>query len=313
VTAVTVTDRIPLDLYGSQSTTIAVPSGTPGGGDAVLPAQYAGVDEHYFDALGIRILRGHALDAAAVASHAAVAVVSDGTARRLWPGVDPVGREMRVGMDGPLVRVVGVAADVKVQTLGEAPPLFFYQPGEARRSRLLRVVGHTSGDAATLLATMRRTVAELDPRVAVFEAKTMARHVDLMLFPYRAAASVSTILGLFGLLLASIGLYGVVAFGVARRTREFGLRIALGATAGSVLQLVMRESLRTVLVAVALGLLLSFGVGRLMASVLFGVGAADPVAFGGVAVALVSVALLATLVPALRATRIQPSVALREE
>jgi predicted permease len=310
VAGLTVTDRIPLDLYGNQSTTIEVPS--PGtDAPAGHTVQYARVDAAYFETLNVPLVRGRGFRIEEIEQRAPVAVVSSHTAARLWPAGDGLGARLRLE-DGRLVEVVGIAADTKVQTLGESPQLFLYLPFDARYARLLRLIVRTSGDPAGLVPLLRREITALDPAVGIFEARTLSQHLDTMLFPYRAAAGLASMLGLLGLLVAAVGLYGVVAFGVAQRTREFGIRMALGARAADVLRLVLGESLRVVIVAAAVGLALAIVTGHLLASVLFGIGPGDPVTMVTVTLLLGAVALLASWLPARRATAVAPAEALRE-
>jgi predicted permease len=306
--SMSVVDRIPLDLYGNQSATVRVVSG----GNESQVVQYAGVDAHYFDAIGIPIVRGRTFTEADVRSRAPVAVVSEAMARHMWPNGDAVGQTLRVDDDVAL-QVIGVARDAKVQTLGEAPQSFFYRPLEPKYNRLLRTIVRASASPATVVNMLRREVASLDPNVAIFESTTMQRHLSTMLFPYRAAAIFGALLGAFGLLLSSVGLFGVVAFGVTQRTREFGIRLALGATPPGVVRMVMREQSRILAIAMAVGLVLALGVARLMASVVFGVPWADPVTIAVVVIGLGAVALVSTYVPAARVTAVSPAVALRED
>ena len=312
VQAVSVTDRIPLDLYGNLSTAVTLPAA--GGRDAESTTlQVAHVDERYFDALGVRLVAGRSFAEDELRTEAPVAVVSAAMAARWWPRGDAIGQQLREGDEGKLVEIVGIAPDVKVQTLGESPQPLLYRPLSAGRARLLRVVVRTGGDPRAIADAFRREVAALDADVAVFESTTMARHLDLMLFPFRLAAQVSSALGLFALLLASVGLYGVIAFGVARRTREFGIRMALGARAGDVLRLVMSGSLRVVSVGLAIGLVLALGIGRVASGILFGIGGNDPLTVLAMLALLLTVSLLAAWLPARRATRVSPAVALRED
>ena len=309
IRSTSVVDRIPLDLYGSQSASIRVPSR---GADEVRVVQYAGVDARYFETIGVPIAQGRRFTEADVRSRAPVAIVSEAMARRLWPNGYAIGQTFRLD-DGGTLQVIGVARDAKVQTLGEAPQPFFYRPLEPTYNRLLRTIIRSSDSPATVVNLLRREVAALDPNVAIFESTTMQGHLAVMLFPYRAAAIFAGVLGAFGLLLSSVGLFGVVAFGVARRTREFGIRLALGATSRGVVQMVMREQTRVIAIAMAIGLALALTTARLMASVVFGVAWADPVTIGFVVVGLAAVALVSTYVPAARATAVNPAVALREE
>ena len=314
VQGVSVTDRIPLDLYGNRSTTVTVP-GANGHSAETVPLQLSSVDAGYFAALGIPLVAGRDFTEAEVRAQAQVAVISEQMARRYWPGDRAVGQHLRAG-DGEAqatLEVIGVAANVKVQTLGELPQSVIYRPIEAGRTQLLRIVARGTDDAEALERGMRREVSALDPNVAIFEGTTMAKHLDAMLFPFRLAARVSTAMGLFGLLLASVGLYGVVAYGVARRTREIGIRMALGARSSDVLRLVLAGSLRAVAIGLAIGLCLALAIGRLVAGFLFGIGGNDPLTVGGIIVTLATVSAAAALAPAHRATRVHPSVALREE
>ena len=307
-----VVDRIPLDLYGSQSTTIRVPSPTNGGADGKRALEVAGVDAKYFETIGVSIVRGAAFTAADVRSRAPVAIVSETMARQLWPSSDAVGQSIRM-YDGSSIRVIGVARDTKVQSLGESPQPLLYRPLEPNYAKLLRMVVRSSNQPSAAIDALRREIAALDPNVAVFESATMTSHLSVMLFPYRAAALVSAALGLCGLLLSSVGLFGVVAFSVARRTREFGIRLALGATSRGVVQMVMREQARVIAVSLAVGLALALGAARSLASVVFGVTWSDPLTLLLVVAALGVVAFLASFIPAARATAVNPSVALREE
>jgi ABC-type antimicrobial peptide transport system permease subunit len=283
-----------------------------GGANDARVVQYAGVDARYFETIGIPIARGRAFTDADIRIRAAVAIVSETMARRLWPSGDAIGQSLRVD-DGTTLQIVGVARDAKVQTLGEAPQSFFYRPLEPKYNRLLRTIIRSPDSPASVVNLLRREVAALDPNVAIFESTTMQGHLAVMLFPYRAAAIFSALLGAFGLLLSSIGLFGVVAFGVARRTREFGIRLALGATSRGVVGMVMREQTRVIAIAMTIGLALALGAAKMMASVVFGVAWADPVTIAVVVVGLAAVALVSTYLPASRATSVNPAVALRED
>ncbi len=305
-----ITDRVPLDVYGNQSASISVLPAAGGSANDVT-VQFARVGAGYFDALGIGLIRGRTFSDAEEREGAALAVVSREAAQRYWPDADPIGQSFRDGER--LVQVIGVAQDVKVQTLGETAQPFIYRPSSGGSTRLLRVVVGTSVDRNDLPVELRSIVRSIDPAVAVFESKTMSEHLGVMLYPYRLGAQVGAVLGLFGLLLAAVGLYGVVAFGVARRTREFGIRMALGARAVDITGLVMRESGRVIAVATAIGLAIALGIARVVSSVLFGVGSSDPITFLGVTALLATVALLAAWLPTRRATRVNPAVALREE
>ncbi len=307
--SVTVTNRIPLDLYGSQSMSVSIAGLTSKTSPVV---QIAGVDSRYFDALGVALIRGRAFTDAEVRSQAPVVVISEAMAQRYWPSRPALGETIRDDA-GRALTVVGVARDAKVQTLGEAPQPLLYQPLPQDYARLLRLVVRSTESPSIVASQLRREVAALDPNVAIFESGALSNQLGLMLFPYRAAAIASAMLGLFGLLISSIGLFGVVAFSVARRTRELGIRIALGATPRMIVNMVVAEQTKVIALSIVIGLALGLGAARALASLVFGISWSDPVTLVGVVSSLSGVALLATYLPAARATRISPAVALREE
>jgi putative ABC transport system permease protein len=311
VSSITVTDRIPLDLYGSQTGSFVLSPST--GGDRVARAiQTSRVDASYFRTLGVPIVHGRSLTEVDVREQRPFAVISDAMARRYWPNGNALGQRLeREG--GASLEIVGVARDTKVQTLGEAPEPMIYLPLDRGYAHLLRVIVRSSTSPSVVIAAVRREVVALDPGVAIFESGTMAEHVGTMLFPYRAAAWLSALLGGFGLLLSSIGLFGVVAFAVARRTREFGIRMALGETPRGIVAMVLAEQTRIIALAMAIGLALGLGVARLLAGVVFGISWSDPITIVAVLMALAGVAVVASYLPAARASRLSPSAALREE
>jgi putative ABC transport system permease protein len=306
IRAASVADRIPLDLYGNRSMALDATNGA----DRVI--QFAGVDTGYFNALGIPLIAGRKFTDGEVREHRPVTIVSDAMTRRYWPATNAIGQLVHAG-DGTVLTVVGVARDAKVATLGESPQPFLYRPIDADYTTLLRLIVRSSGATANVAELLRDEVHAIDPAVAIFEAGTMTSHLDVMLYPYRVAAIVSGLLGLFGLLLSSIGVFGVVAFAVTRRPREIGIRLALGATPSSILRLLFGEQGRVGGIAVAIGLALALGTARLLASVVFGVVWSDPATFLGVIAVLSGIAAVATYLPAARAMRISPASALRED
>jgi predicted permease len=308
--SITVTDRIPLDLYGSQTGRFVLSS--PGSDRATRAIQTTGIDASYFGTLGVPIVHGRSPTEVEVREHRPVAVISEAMARRYWPGGNAVGQRLERDV-GVSFEIVGVARDTKVQTLGEAPEPMVYLPLANDYARLLRVITRSSINPSLAIASLRREVSAIDPGVAIFESGTMAEHVATMLFPYRAAAWVSALLGAFGLLLSSIGLFGVVAFAVGRRTREFGIRMALGATPRGVITMVLAEQSRVVALSIVIGLALGLAVARMLASVVFGISWSDPITVAAVLVSIAAVALVASYLPAARAGRLTPSAALREE
>ncbi len=312
VRAAAITDRIPLDLYGSQSITLTPDVG--GAAGTPVAGQMGHVGVGYFDALGIPIERGRGFTRDDLLAAAPVAILSADTARRFWPGVDPVGQRVRLGDESePWLTVVGVTADVKVQSLGEANVPFVYRPLAAGHTALLRVVARTDDEPARAVAQLREDVAALDPRVAVFDSGTLGDVVDVMLFPFRMIAALGTALGIVAVALAGVGLYGVAAFTLAGRRRELAVRVALGATPRHVVRLVLGGGLGAVVAGLAIGLPIAYAAARFSATWLFGISPADPLAFGAAAAVLTAVGVTAGIGPARRAIRSQPLTSLGSE
>jgi putative ABC transport system permease protein len=287
-----------------------------GPGETPYPERYI-VTPGYFAAVGIRLVRGRLLTEADHENAPLVVLISNTAAERWWPHQDPIGRRLKVpGFDyqpQPWRTVVGVVQDVKQAGLGAPPTMQIYLPHAQYRNGYLTLVVRTKSDPLALAAEVRRQVAEVDPEQAVSNIASM----DQVLFDSIASRRFSAILlgtlaGL-GLLLASVGVYGVISYGVSQRTREIGIRMALGAARGDVLSLVVGEGMKLLLLGVGAGAISSLLLTPVLSGLLFGVSPRDPVAFAASAVFLAAVALLACYVPARRASRIDPMVALRYE
>ena len=234
--------------------------------------------------------------------------------RRHWPGEDPIDKRFRLRtIDGPEYRVVGVAADYKVDTVGESPTPYIHYALAQRQFTGQVLIARTGGDASALLATMRREILTLEPNAVFLDSQTMNGQVDMALMPARLAAQAAALVGLVATVLAAIGLYGVVAYAVARRTREIGIRMALGAAPAGVIGLVMRQGLTVALAGCAAGAVVAYMAAQAIAGALYGVSALDPLAWGGATAALLGSAALANFLPARRASLVDPSVALRSE
>jgi predicted permease len=269
------------------------------------------VDARFFDAAGIPIVAGRGFVAADGPDGAPAVVVSEAFANRFWPGRAAVGRTIRA--DGTDYTVVGVARDTKVDNLGEDPTPFVYFAYAQNPTTGLTLVATTRiGDEATLLDVIA-LARRLDPEVVIVEAKTMSRHLGAMLLPHRLAAWVVSAFGILALLLASIGLFGVVSYAVSARSREVGIRMALGAAPTGVVRLLMGTGMRLVGLGTAVGLVLALLAGRVMSGLLYGVESMDPVAFLAAPLVLVAVAVLAAWLPARRASRVSPVRSLKAD
>jgi predicted permease len=271
------------------------------------------ISPNYFRTMDIA-LRGRDFSDHDDKEQSRVAIVNETFARRFFPGRDAIGaRFNNNGPDKPYWEIIGVAADGKYNSLGEDAKPAFYRPMLRDYSTNATLVARTVGDSPAVITALRNEVLRLDSTLPIYNAKTLTEHMSLPLFPFRVAAIVLGSFGVLAIILAAIGIYGVMSYVVAGRTREVGVRIALGADRGNVLFLIMRQGMSLALIGLALGLLIAFGAARLLVTVLFGVSPADPLTFAAVSLLLSMVAALACYIPARRATRVDPLVALRYE
>jgi predicted permease len=305
--------RTPFSLNYNR-TNVAVPGVQQAADELGAPTQSADVSPGYFAALGIPLLEGRSVTVDDRPDTPRVAVVNESMARRYWPGRSAVGQRVHQRtLSGPPIEIVGVVADHKLQTVGEpAQPAIHFAIAQ-RPDVFGVVVASTPGDATALLAALRRELLALEPELLFLDNQTMAAQVDATLFPVRAGAFLVGLFSAVGLLLAAMGLYGVIAYAVTRRTREIGIRLALGAEPGGVLRLVMRQGLTLAAAGWVVGVAMAVVVAQVLAAQLYGISAGDPVAWGGAAVVLLGVAMLANALPARRAARIDPAMALRIE
>jgi predicted permease len=279
-------------------------------------ANYNLVDEAYGRTMGIPLLRGRWLTKADEDGKRPVVVVNETLASRLWPGEDALGKRIRFrDGTGPFLEVIGVAGNGKYNSIFESPRPFFYAPNslEFRSLRVLHV--RTAGEPVRLAPLVRKEVAALAPDVALFDVASMRAAVGggNGFFLVRLAAQFAAALGLLGLALAVVGLYGVVAYSAGQRTHEIGIRMALGAERRDVLAMIVRHGLWLVAAGVAAGVVAALGLARLVASLLFDVKPHDPVTYAAVVGVLALAAMVACYLPARRATRVEPTTALRGE
>ncbi|MGE0128691.1 MAG: ADOP family duplicated permease [Blastocatellales bacterium] len=272
------------------------------------------VSPGYFDALHTQLLRGRDFDARDMARSQKVVVINEATARYFFGNEDPVGRRLGRGTAGPTdLEIIGVVRNTKYLDMREENRRIVYLPLAQSPPGLMTLFVRTARDMAEASAIIRREVAALDSTVPLFGVQTMEARVNEALRQEQLLASVSSYLGLLGLLLTAVGVYGVISYAVGRRTREIGVRMALGAQAGDVFRLVIKRGLTLTLIGIALGLTAAFALTRVLASLLYGVSAADPLSFAGVSLLLIGVALSACYIPARRATKVDPMIALRHE
>jgi predicted permease len=275
--------------------------------------EHTTVGTDYFKTMGIPLLRGRDFNDRDTASSTAVVIVNETLARRLAPDGYAIGKRLRMDSQGDYLQVVGVARDIKYHHLAEDPPFFVYRPlGQRYRSALTLHV-RTAGDPTVVISQVRSEVKALDPNLPLTNLKTMQEHMRLPLAPAKLLASLSSGFGVLTLLLAAIGLYGVMAYLVGSRTHEIGIRMALGAQTSGVRKLIIEQGMRLALTGIALGLIAAFALTRILASLLYGVSSTDPLTFAGGAVLLAGVAMLACYIPARRATKVDPMIALRYE
>ncbi len=311
VEAVGYTSNVLLDPVNSSSRRINVPGTEPPPGERGFDTYYAAVDTGYLAAAGIPILRGRNFGPGDVAGAPRVAVITEAMARRFWPGQDAIGQVFRT--DTTVLHVIGVARDVKVRSLGESPRSYMFLAAAQNAVDMPSFIVRTRAGAAPLVARALATVHGMDRDLPVFRAMTVRRFLASLILPAQLAAVVVGAFSLLALLLAVIGVWGVVRYSVSRRTREVAIRMSVGAEPGGVILLLMRHGVGLVAVGAGAGLLLGLAGAGVMRSFLFGVSAFDPVTFVAVPLLLLAVGLLASYLPARRASRLDPARVLRAE
>jgi len=276
----------------------------------------------YFQTLGIELIKGRVFTAQDTPNTPPVVIVDEVLVERYFPNDDPMGKRLKQSPTSPGLEIVGIVRHVEPNSLdgqGPAPAQFYLNfnqipaerlPGSVRRINLLT---RTEVEPASLASEVRGQVAVLNKDQAVFNVRTMGQIVAQSVAPRRFSMSLLTVFALVALALASLGIYGTMSYAVAQRTREIGVRMALGAQSANVLRLVIGQGMKLALAGVAAGLVASVALTRTIKNLLFGVSATDPATFAAIALLLALVALLACWIPARRATRVDPMIALRQE
>jgi predicted permease len=304
---------LPLDAYNSS--TAVLPEGyVPRSEREENVAGVSVVAPHYFETMGTRIVAGRAIDDRDTGSSTKVAVINETMARRYWKSAElAIGKKFAPRHGDPALEVVGVAKNGVYMTFGEPATNYYFAPLAQNYQGQVTAAVRSKRSTESLMPELRRSVAALDSTVPIFGIRTMPQFLNRVTSVYDMGASLVGTFAVMALLLAAVGIYGVLHFTVARRTREIGIRMALGAPRQSVLRLVLQRSLSWVMVGILLGVGVAGAAASITGRLLAGVSGSDPLTFGGVVLLFAGVALVASLVPARRASRVDPMVALRYE
>ena len=285
------------------------------GQDQFFPLYYNDVSPTYFSLTGIPIVRGRAFTEADTAEGSRTIIVTETTARRFWPGLDPIGQtiEFPVSSSETVSReVVGIARDTQIKRIGEVPSVYAYLPPTTNSQPRLQLLAKSDVAFAATASSIRDIARELDPALVV-RVEPLEANLDLWRSLAGLSSTLATALGTLALILAAVGIYGVVAYSVGRRAREIGIRIALGASARSVVALMLKRTMRPVVIGAIVGVGAAIGVSQILSSVLFGVSPVDPLALTAATLVVAGVAFAAGTLPARRAARVDPSTALHYE
>jgi len=313
VEAASIAGPLPLDAY-SYGARLTVEGYVPRYENERFSVGYSIVGPDYFQAMNTPIVEGRAFSEHDDQNAPRVVVINETLSQRFWPNESPIGKRVRLGSTESTYReVVGVARDGKYSLLGEPPTEYLFLPHTQSYDGKMTIIARTSGQPEKLAEAIRQEVANIDSELPVFGVKTMPKFLDRLLSGPKSIAALSTIFGVIALLMAAVGLYGVMSYSVAQRTREVGIRMALGASTSRVLGLVLVEGLVLVGVGIGIGLIATAAVSQLLGSFLYGISATDAATFVTIPLVLMVVGLIASYVPARRATNVDPMIALRYE
>ncbi|HEY4307687.1 MAG TPA: ABC transporter permease [Gemmatimonadaceae bacterium] len=311
VTAVGATDNLLLNPLSQQGKGIHVPGLTPPKGHLSFDVDFAAGDSGYLNSIGVSIERGRGFTSADTRGAPRVAVINEAMAQKFWPGKDAIGQILST--DSVTYRVVGITRTTKVRSLNEEPRPFMMAPFAQEFSMMVTLVARTNGDDQRTATQMLAALRDIDPAIMTIQVKTMQKHLAAVLLPSRLGAMAFTLFASLALALAVFGVYGVVSYAVARRTREIGIRLAVGAQPDALVRLLMTEGLVLVLIGAAVGLLLGIAGERVLRNLLFGVGSADATTFIGAPLVLIAAGVIAAFIPARRASRVDPASVLRAD
>ena len=313
VTGVAAVNELPLRGQASIAVTVEAVGAPPVPPDQMKMAQLLYTTPSYFSTLGIPVLRGRTFSTPYDSARPPEVIVNETTARQLWPGSDPIGKRLKSFFNGPSPTVVGVVGDVRpvsleVHQIGQ----MYYNLASSPPSNAALLARGTL-PPSQLARQLREVVREVDPRQAVYNVRPMTDVISGAIAPRRTNTTLLTLFGIVAVGLAAMGVYGVIAYGVTRRTKEIGIRMALGAQPGNILSLIAREGIVLALLGIALGAAGAWALRKVVASLLYGVTADDPLAFAGAAAVLFAIAVVATLIPARAALKVDPARTIRVE
>src|SRR5690349_13875587 len=309
VKAVGFVDNVPLGLSENDSY-VEIPGYTPAKNEN-MSLQNTRATPGYFEAMGIPLKEGRGFTEQDGTASVRVMVVNEQMAKKYWAGTSPIGKTVKYG--GKEHTVVGVVPTGKYQRLGEPPTPFYYLAQAQHWSESMSIVIRTTGDPQVVAPVLRSAAASFDETLPVSDIRTMSRHLGIALMPARLAGAALGVFGLLGLVLASVGMYGVMAYTVSQRRREIGIRMAIGAAGGDVVGMIMKQGLSLVIIGAAIGIGGALAASRLLRGVLYSPSVIDPMTFAGVPLLLTAVAALASWLPARRASGVNPLEALRRE
>jgi predicted permease len=304
---------LPLGLSQSNTSVYGEGQPVPKVSDAAR-AFYYSVSPGYFHTLQTRLIAGRDFDQHDVTGSTRVAIVNEAFVRRVFPGENGLGKRFRQGpKDAPWIQIVGIAQDGKYQSLNDTSELALFWPRAQRYDSAMTVVARSSLPPEDALKRIQQTINVLDSTLPFFQADSLEDHMSLPLLPARIGAAMLGAFGVLAIVLAATGVYGMLAYAVSRRSREIGIRVAIGASSAQILSLVLRRAVLMVSVASAAGALLTLALGRFFSPVLYGISPRDPATYALALSLMAAVGVVACYVPARRALRIDPAVALRDE
>lgn len=305
--------RVPLLSRSQHTSSVQMPGVTPPNNASALDAHFNAVAPNFFALTQLPLLLGRAFTVADGAKAPKVAIVNETFVNRYLAGANPLGRRFHFPSSSDEIEIVGVAHDAKYSDLRSPVPPTVYQPAAQRAGGLANFLVRTEGDPGAMFAALRAAVSEIDPTLPLLNLRTMDQQIDRLHAQELLFARLAGFFGVLALVLASVGLYGLMAYVVLRRTSEIGVRMALGALPGQVLRLILTEAFALAVIGIVIGAFAAWGVAHLLTKMLFGLSVADPLTYGAATLLLLGVAVLAAWLPARRAARIDPMVALRSE